>query len=368
MQKLMIALLLAAAPLCAAQTVYSVSGSALAYTPLAGGTDIPELVTTSEFEGPFALSADAELFGQSFVEFYVSRHGHIAFSDQPEPVQDGSLFVSNIVAAYWSTLEGGTGASVQWLESGGELVVEWTNMRQAAAAAPKPTLTFQVRIDLASGMIDLRYAPATPDADTGLYRVLVAGALPQTAAQPVCIGEQATFVSNRGEILVWPGDRAIAFTPQAGSAPGVAVEVASNDLQQNMTFIVPEGWPLGVIDLKITVSDSDSDAASLQTTFTGEEDWELDEAQWQSTAAATPYTLEPGHGRVGEETLVITMLAREASGTAGAFRFRMRTPSSSDDGGTGEEGIGGSCSLGAGAATWPLGIALLLVARRRRKK
>lgn len=367
MRKVMIALLLATAQLCAAQTVYSVSGAALAYTPLAGGTDIPELVTTSEFEGPFALSATAELFGQSFAEFYVSRHGHIAFTDQPQPVQDGTLLVGNVVAAYWSTLEGGTGAGVQWLESGGELVVEWTNMRQSAAAAPKPTLTFQVRIDLASGAIGLRYAPATPDADTGLYRVLVAGALPQTAAQPVCIGEQATFVSNRGEVLVWPGDRAIMFTPQAGSAPGIAVEIGSNDIQQDMTFIGGDGWPMGILDLKITVSDGDNDAVSLQTTFAGEEDWELDEAQWQSTTAATPYTLEPGHGRVREETLVVTMLALEASGTAGVFRFRIRASNESDGGGTGDEGFGGSCTLGAAHGAWPLFFALLALVRRRRK-
>ncbi|MBK8207564.1 MAG: hypothetical protein IPK87_12375 [Planctomycetes bacterium] len=364
MKHWLIALLLLAAPVCAAQ-VYTVSGGAFAYTPLAGGTDLPALVLGSEFEGPIALTGTAPLFGQTFTSFYVSRHGHLAFADQPTPIPNGRLFVSQVVAPYWAQLEPGTGSSVQWLESGGELVVEWTDMLQSAAPAPKPALTFQARIDLTTGQVEFRYATGTPAATSGLHRVLLSGELAATASQPVCFGEQATFVGASGELLAWPSDRFIRFSVGTGAAPTISVTVGGTAVEQQEVLQFSHGVLITNLNVQIGVADADNDVTSLATSFSTLPAWLIVSSEWQSAATATPYTVTPTSGRVDNGTdLVLTLIAREGSGTAAAFTFRLEGKSfASDD--DDEEGLGGGCSLAGGSAL-PLALLGLLLWRPRK--
>ncbi len=363
MRHWLIALLLLAAPVCAAQ-VYTVSGGALAYTPLAGGTDIPALVLGSEFEGPIALTGTASLFGQTFTSFYVSRHGHVAFADQPTPIPNGRLFVSQVVAPYWAQLEPGTGSSVQWLEAGGELVVEWTDMLQAAAPAPKPALTFQTRVDLTTGQIEFRYATGTPAATGGLHRVLLSGEFVATASQPVCFAEQAAFVGSTGELLAWPSDRFIRFSVGTGAPPAIAVTMGGAAIEQQEVLRFSHGVLITNINLQLGVTDADNDVTSLETSFNTLPAWLIVSSEWQSAATAAPYTVAPSAGRVDNGTdLVLTLIARESSGTSAAFTFRLEGKSFGS-GSDGEEGVGGSCSMTGGSAL-PLALLALLLWRRR---
>ncbi|MCC7509326.1 MAG: hypothetical protein IT464_08115 [Planctomycetes bacterium] len=364
MKQWLIALLLLAAPVCTAQ-VYTVSGGALAYTPLAGGTDLPALVLGSEFEGPIGLTGTASLFGQAFTSFYVSRHGHLAFADQPTPIANGRLFVSHVVAPYWAQLEPGAGSGVQWLESGGELVVEWTAMLQSAAPAPKPALTFQARIDLTTGQVEFRYATGTPAATSGLHRVMLSGEFAATASQPVCFGEQATFVGASGQLSAWPSDRFIRFSAGAGAAPSISVTLGGTAVAQQELLQFSHGVLITNINLELGVADADNDVTSLETSFSTLPAWLIVSAEWQSAPTATPYTVTPSSGRVDNGTdLVLTLIAREGSGTAAAFTFRLEGKSFGS-GGDDEEGAGGSCHL-AGGSSLPL-VLLGLLAWRRRK-
>src|SRR5690606_23287469 len=144
------------------------------------------------------------------------------------------------------------------------------------------------------------------------------------------------------------------------------------------TVPVPFNTRVAALGLSLIVADFEGDATS--TTLLGVSNFTsqgLVPAEWESAAAAVPYTLNPSSGQfnVGSVNHLVSLEAGDGSSTSG-YSFTVQVgadntppPGNNDDG---DDDDDNGCTTGPGTSTWILlaamGLLMLAVSRTRRQR
>lgn len=146
-------------------------------------------------------------------------------------------------------------------------------------------------------------------------------------------------------------------TTSSNAAPFIGLFAGDAYIGNGATVPVPFNTQVSALGLALIVADyeGDSTSASLDgvSNFTTQG---LVPAEWQSTAAATPYTLSPTSGQFNVAGIdhVVTLSANDGTITAYSFTLRI-----GNAGGSSDDDDDDGCSTGTGGFSWILLAALL---------
>ncbi len=161
------------------------------------------------------------------------------------------------------------------------------------------------------------------------------------------------------------------------AAPFIGLFAGDAYIGDGTTVPVPFNTTVAALGLSLIVADFEGDATSTAllsvSNFTSQG---LVPAEWESAAAAVPYTLNPGSGQfnVGSVNHLVSLEAGDGSNTSG-YSFTVQVgadgtppPVNSDDG---DDDDDNGCTTGPGTSVWMLLAALavmLTVSRTRRQR
>ena len=379
---LLLALVMVLAATAAAQT-YTVSGGALAYTPLSAATATPITIVGvgSASVGISPTGFSAGLQGATVTSFQVSEFGHARFAASGITNKAHNDFVSDLtIAPCWGPVVEGASGAIQYEIQGSVLVIEWLECEWNPGASTGPAVTFQLRLDSTTGEIEFRYAPLSGGnpGTLGIGGVCVTGPQGSSSAIPLSFGELAGFVGSDGSLQAWPADSFIRFTPAGGSPPEITVTLSNSTHptpQPDVQLQITSPRSLSSMNFLIAVDDADGDNVTLDADVysTTSVPSNLVDAEFQSASAATPYTLLPTTGTFEDGNITVFFLLADDGTSNSVLLFRIwsyKTPkqkSGLEEDADQIKNIYCSVSPGAGGPLVPIAILLAALWLRRRR-
>ena len=296
---------------------YTVSDGPLAYTPLTGGTvQVLTEVLTKNGEGPIQFpGAPFPFFGATRPEFAVYRTGHIHFWNQStgfaaRTAPSGTL--SRRIAPFWWNLEASPTSQIAWDYVGTEMIVEWKEMIEgnidSKLPPPNPNLllTFQLRMDSATGRIEFRYAAPVGGAVAAKTSPRMVGLREfplNRESMPISNGVSAGYVNTDGSLAAWPSDRYIRFDPIAGGGrPTITVKADGAAVRYHLASTSgvmigdKRAFSIGDANFTVLIDDPDGDQVSVTAEVGTSAATPANPAEWSNPTGATPYTLYPTQG------------------------------------------------------------------------
>ena len=271
-------------------------------------------------------------FGSSANSFEVSLYGHIRL--KPTGIQSSgsnSYAEDSIVAPYWAGMQLGASGQILWQFQSGVLVVEWQSLEHAGTAGVPPVCTFQIRMDTASGVIEFCYASPAPALvpNNGVGTVGMTGPQLAGSAMPVVLGFRAGQVYNRGQLVVWPSDAFIRFTPTSGSFPSISASLnhsqfPSPSAGDEVPFV--SGTSLASTSLQFSVDDPDGDPIALDATLSdgGSTNHNFVEPEFERASNPGPYAILPISGSFSVGVVCRVMLIATDGANQSMFYFTLK--------------------------------------------